>query len=123
MPDADEPEKRKRKPGRRPALVRSKSLTITLPPEDMARLLEQKKETGRDRSELLRRAWQGLPLTPRAKWTVRVVGFYRELVKLVKRLETIAENEQYESAVQLQAKAALDQVQQFMRTINEGDTQ
>ena len=79
--------------------------------------------TGHNRSELLRRAWQGLPLTLKVKWNVQVVDFYKEMVKVVEHLETIASTEQFEPAVQQQAKAALDQVQQFMHTLNEGDTQ
>lgn len=123
MPDADDSEKKKRKPGRRPQAVHAKPITITLPAEDMERLRVQAMVTGHHRSVLLRRAWQGLPLTPRVKWNVQVVDFYKEMVKLVEHLETVAGTEQFEPAVQQQAKAALDQVQQFMHTLNEGDTQ
>ena len=89
----------------------------------MERLRVQAMVTGHNRSELLRRAWQGLPLTLKVKWNVQVVDFYKEMVKVVEHLETIASTEQFEPAVQQQAKAALDQVQQFMHTLNEGDTQ
>lgn len=123
MADTDDSEKKKRKPGRRPQAVHAKPLTITLPPEDMERLQVQALVTGHKRSELLRRAWQGLPLTPKVKWNTQVVDFYKELVKLVEHLETIASTEQFEPPVQRQAKAALDQVQQFMHTLNEGDAQ
>lgn len=123
MADADDSEKKIRKPGRRPQAIHAKSLTITLPPVDMERLQVQALVTGHKRSELLRRAWQGLPLTPKVKWNTQVVDFYKELVKLVEHLETIASTEQFEPLVQRQAKAALNQVQQFMRTLNEGDAQ
>jgi len=123
MADAEDSEKKKRKPGRRPQAIRAKPLTITLPPEDMKRLQVQALVTGHKRSELLRRAWQGLPLTPKVKWNTQVVDFYKELVNLVEHLETIASTEQFELPVQRQAKAALDQVQQFMHTLNEGDAQ
>lgn len=123
MPDADDAEKKKRKPGRRPQAVRAESLTITLPPADMERLRVQALVTGHHRSVLLRRAWQGLPLTPKVKWNVQVVDFYKELVKLVEHLETIAVTEQFGPAVQQRATDALDQVQRFMHTLNEGEAQ
>ena len=122
MADTDDSEKKRRKPGRRPQAVHAIPLTITLPPEDMERLQVQALVTGHKRSELLRRAWQGLSLTPRVKWNTQVVDFYKELVKLVESLETIASTEQFEPPIQRQAKATLDQVQQFMHTLNEGNT-
>ena len=123
MSDADDAEKKKRKPGRRPQAVRAESLTITLPPADMERLRVQALVTGHHRSVLLRRAWQGLPLTPKVKWNLEVVDFYRKLVELVEHLEAIAGTEQFEPAVNQQATDALDQVQRFMHTLNEGDAQ
>lgn len=89
----------------------------------MDRLLEQKKQTGRSRSELLRRAWQGLPLTPQVKRGVLSVAFYRQLVRLVGGLEELVATDEFGPAIQGQAQAMLDQVQRFITVLNEGDTQ
>lgn len=123
MADAPKPEKKKRGPGPRPQATHYKSLTITLPPEDMTHLLKQVQQTGRNRSELLRRAWQGLPLTPRVQRGVLSVAFYRQLVRLVARLEELVNIEEYGSGIQGQAQVTLDQVQRFITVLNEGDTQ
>jgi hypothetical protein len=124
MTDSDEPEKKKRKPGPRPKSAgHYKSLTITLPPEDLEHLLEQVRQTGRNRSDLLRRAWRGLPLTPRVKRGVLSVAFYRQLVKLVEKLEELGSTDDFSPAIQRQAQTILDQVQGFIGVLNEGDTQ
>jgi hypothetical protein len=123
MPDSNEPEKKRRKPGRRPRPVHYIPLTITLLPEDMTRLLAQAQQTGRSRSELLRRAWQGLPLTPRVQRGVQDVAFYRELVKLVSNLEELVGKEEFGLVLHSQARVLLDQVQQFISILNEEDTQ
>ena len=123
MADSSKLEKKKRKPGPRPKPARYKSLTITLPPEDMDHLVNQAKQTGRTRSELLRRAWQGLPLTPQVKRDVLSVAFYRQLVKLVEGLEELVRTDEVGLDIQSQAQAQLDQVQRFLTVLNEGDTQ
>jgi hypothetical protein len=123
MTDSNGPEKKKRGPGPRPKALHHKSLTISLPPEDMDRLLEQKKQTGRSRSELLRRAWQGLPLTPQVKRGVLTVAFYRQLIRIVGQLEELVATDEFGPAIQGQARTALDQVQAFVGVLNEGDTQ
>ena len=123
MADSHKPEKKKRKPGPRPKAVRYKSLTITLPPADMEHLLEQVRQTGRTRSELLRRAWQGLPLTPQVKRGVLSVAFYRQLVRLVGGLEELVRTDEFGPVIQNRAQASLDQVQRFLTVLNEGDTQ
>jgi hypothetical protein len=123
MADSSGPEKKKRGPGPRPKALHYKSLTISLPPEDMDRLLEQKKQTGRSRSELLRRAWQGLPLTPQVKRGVLTVAFYRQLIRIVGQLEELVATDEFGPAIQGQARTALDQVQAFVGVLNEGDTQ
>lgn len=123
MADSNGPEKKKRGPGPRPKALHYKPLTISLPPEDMDRLLEQKNQTGRSRSELLRRAWQGLPLTPQVKRGVLSVAFYRQLVRLVGNLEELVATDEFGPAIQGQAQATLDQAQRFITALNEGDTQ
>jgi len=123
MAESPKPEKKKRKPGPRPKAACYKSLTITLPPEGMDRLLEQVRQTGRTRSELLRRAWQGLPLTPQVKRGVLSVAFYRQLVRLVGKLEELVNTDEFGPVIQGQAQASLDQVQRFLTVLNEGDTQ
>ena len=123
MSDSIEPEKKKRKPGPRPKAALYKSLTITLPPADMEHFLEQVRQTGRSRSELLRRAWRGLPLTPLVKRGVVSVAFYRQLVKLVGNLDELVDTDEFGPAVQGQAQTILDQVQRFISVLNEGDTQ
>jgi hypothetical protein len=123
MSDSTDSPKKKRKPGPRPKAVHYKSLTITLPPADMEDLLEQVRQTGRSRSELLRRAWRGLPLTPRAKRGVIAVAFYRQLVKLVGSLDELVGTDEFNPGIQRQAQTILDQVQGFISVLNEGDTQ
>lgn len=123
MTDSNGPEKKKRGPGPRPKALHYKPLTISLPPEDMNRLLEQKSQTGRSLSELLRRAWQGLPLIPQVKRGVLSVAFYRQLVRLVKNLEELVATDEFGPATQERAQTMLDQVQRFMTVLNEGDTQ
>lgn len=123
MSNSTEPEKKKRKPGPRPQAVHYKSLTITLPPADMDHLLEQVRQTGRSRSELLRRAWRGLPLTPQVKCGVLSVASYRQLVKLVGKLQELLTTDEFGPAIQGRAQTVLDQVQAFIGVLNEGDTQ
>ncbi|AMR25444.1 hypothetical protein A0257_22390 (plasmid) [Hymenobacter psoromatis] len=123
MSDAAKPEKKKRKPGPRPKAVHYKSLSITLPPADMDRLLEQVMQTGRSRSELLRRAWRGLPLTPLVKRGVLTVALYRQLIKLVRNLEELVSTDEFGPAIQGQAQVTLGQIQRFISVLNEGDTQ
>ena len=94
MSDSDSAEKKKRKPGPRPKAEHYVSFTITMSPADVLRLEEQQQATGHSRSELLRRAWQGLPLSPRTRHSLAVVKFYRELIELVAGLQQLGRTEQ-----------------------------
>ena len=79
--------------------------------------------TGRSRSDLLRRAWRGLPLTPRTQHSLTVVKFYRELVELTSSLRQLEQAAQVGPVIQDKAHSLLTQVERLMSTLNEGDMQ
>ena len=117
---SDQP-KPKRGPGRPKQPFHYESITITLPPDAMIRLEEQTVATGRSRSNLLWRAWEGLPLTPRRERTPEQVEHYRHLVKLATNLNQLVVLARVGQDVQAQAQATLSQVQQLLGKLNEGE--
>lgn len=123
MSEEDLPQRKKRKPGPRPKAEHYESFSITMSPADFRELQEQMRLTGRNRSDLLRRAWRGLPLTPRTQHSLAVVKFYRELVELVSSLRQLEQAAQVGPVAQHKAHFLLEQVERLMTTLNEGEMQ
>ena len=78
--EASEESKKKRGPGRPKQDVHYASFTITMPPGDLDRLNEQVATTGRNRSEILRMAWNDKPITMRHEPALD--EHYNQFVKL-----------------------------------------
>lgn len=116
-----DPKKEKRKPGRPKQDFHYESITITLPPDALIRLEEQAAATGRSRSNLLWRAWEGLPLIPKRERTPEQVEYYRHLVKLATNLNQLMVLARVGQDVQAQARVTLNQVQQLLSKLNEGE--
>lgn len=112
----DEP-KKKRGPGRPKRDIHYASFTITMPPDDLSRLNEQVVLTGRNRSELLRMAWKGMPLTPRHEPALD--EHYSQLVKLATNLNQLMSLAHLGLVPPAQIQHILVQVDQKMAEINE----
>ena len=123
MNESTPPRKRKRKPGPRPKAEHYVSFSITMSPTDVQRLEEQQRVTGHSRSELLRRVWRGLPLSPRIRHGLETVKFYRELITLAGSLQKLSGTAQYGPAAQALAEHLLDQLTHLLTQLNEGVTQ
>ncbi|WP_223648918.1 plasmid mobilization protein [Hymenobacter psoromatis] len=118
MPESEAPEepKKKRGPGRPKQDVHAVSLTITMPPGDFERLNEQVNTTGRSRSELLRMAWNGLPLTMRHEPALD--EHYGQLVKLATNLNQLMSLAHLGLVTQTQVQQILSQVDQKMAELS-----
>ena len=118
MPQDEAPEapKKKRGPGRPKQDVHSISLTITMPPADFDRLNEQVATTGRNRSELLRMAWNNKPLTMRHEPALD--EHYSQLVKLGTNLNQLMSLAHLGLAAPAQVQHILAQVDQKLAEIN-----
>lgn len=110
--EAPEEPKKKRGPGRPKLDVHAVSLTITMPPADLDRLNEQVATTGRNRSELLRMAWNGVPLTIRHEPALD--EHYSQLVKLATNLNQLMSLAHLGLVTQTQVQHILSQVDQKM---------
>lgn len=118
MPETEAPgePKKKRGPGRPKQEVHYVSLTITMPPTDLDRLNEQVVTTGRSRSELLRTAWNGLPLTMRHEPALD--EHYSQLVKLATNLNQLMSLAHLGLVTQTQVQHILAQVDQKMAELS-----
>lgn len=118
IPENEAPEepKKKRGPGRPKQDVHYVSLTITMPPDDLERLNEQVTTTGRSRSELLRMAWNGVPLTMRHEPALD--EHYSQLVKLATNLNQLMSLAHLGLVTQTQVQQILLQVDQKMAELS-----
>ena len=118
MPEdkASEESKKKRGPGRPKQDVHSVSLTITMPPDDLDRLNKQVTTTGHNRSEILRMAWNGKPITMR--YEPALDEHYSQLVKLGTNLNQLMSLAHLGLAPPAQVQHVLTQVYQKMAEIN-----
>lgn len=117
MPEDEAPEepKKKRGPGRPKQDVHFVSFTITMPPGDLERLNEQVTTTGRSRSELLRMAWNGVPLTMRHEPALD--EHYDQLMKLATNLNQLMGLSHLGMVMHTQVQQVLTQVGQKMAEI------
>ena len=113
---ASEDSKNKRGPGRPKQDVHYASFTITMPPGDLDRLNEQVATTGRSRSELLRTAWNGKPITMR--YEPALDEHYSQLKKLGTNLNQLMSLAHLGLAPPAQVQHILTQVYQKMAEIN-----
>lgn len=118
IPENEAPEepKKKRGPGRPKQDVHFISFTITMPPDDLERLNEQVTTTGRSRSELLRMAWNGVPLTMRHEPALD--EHYSQLVKLATNLNQLMSLAHLGLVTQTQVQQILAQVDQKMAELS-----
>ena len=118
MPQDEAPEepKKKRGPGRPKQDVHYVSLTITMPPDDYERLNEQVTSTGRNRSEILRMAWNDKPITRRHEPALD--EHYKQLGKLGTNLNQLMSLAHLGLAQPAQVQHILAQVNQKMAEMN-----
>ena len=103
---------KKRGPGRPKKDEHSVSFTITMPPANFDQLNEQVAATGRSRSELLRNAWGGVPLTLRHE--PGLDEHYDQLGSLATTLNQLLELAQLGLAQPAQVQNTLSLVNQKM---------
>ena len=108
--------KKKRGPGRPKKDEHYGSLTITMPPEDLLRLNEQVKQTGRSRSQLLRDAWNGQPITP--LYEPGLDAHYDQLIVMTTTLNQLLPLQQLGAEMQDKIRHILFQVEQKMGDLN-----
>lgn len=118
MPQDEAPKepKKKRGPGRPKQDVHSASFTITMPRADFDQLNEQVATTGRSRSELLRMAWNGKPITLR--YELAAAECYNQFVKLGTTLGNLEGSGYLEPVVRTQVQHILTQMDQKMVEIS-----
>ena len=118
MPQNDDSEesKKKRGPGRPKQDVHYASFTITMPPDDLDRLNEQVAATGRNRSEILRMAWNEKPITMRHEPALD--EHYNQLGKLGTNLNQLMSLAHLGLAPPAQVQHVLTQVDHKMAEIN-----
>ena len=114
--EASEESKKKRGPGRPKQDVHYASFTITMPPGDLDRLNEQVATTGRNRSEILRMAWNDKPITLRHEPALD--EHYNQLGKLGTNLNQLLVLAHLGLAPPAQVQHILTQVYQKMAEIN-----
>ena len=114
--EAPEESKKKRGPGRPKQDVHYASFTITMPPDDLDRLNEQVAATGRNRSEILRMAWNEKPITMRHEPALD--EHYNQLGKLGTNLNQLMSLAHLGLAPPAQVQHILTQVDQKMAEIN-----
>lgn len=114
--EAPEESKKKRGPGRPKQDVHYASFTITMPPDDLDRLNEQVAATGRNRSEILRMAWNEKPITMRHEPALD--EHYNQLGKLGTNLNQLMSLAHLGLAPSAQVQHILTQVDQKMAEIN-----
>lgn len=117
-PEEQVPEepKNKRGPGRPKQDVHYASFTITMPAADFDRLNEQVADTGRKRSEILRMAWNGKPITRRHEPALD--EHYKQLAKLGTNLNQLLILAHLGLAPPVQVQHVLAQVDQKMAEMN-----
>ena len=113
---APEESKNKRGPGRPKQDVHYASFTITMPAADFDRLNEQVADTGRKRSEILRTAWNGKPITRRHEPALD--EHYKQLGKLGTNLNQLMSLAHLGLAPPAQVQHILAQVNQKMAEMN-----
>ena len=114
--EAPEESKKKRGPGRPKQDVHYASFTITMPPDDLDRLNEQVAATGRNRSEILRMAWNEKPITMRHEPALD--EHYNQFVKLYTDLIQMKEMGFMGLVAQNQFEHILSQMDQEMVEIS-----
>ena len=107
---------KKRGPGRPKQSEHYASFTITMPPADFERLKEQVVATGRSRSELLRLAWNGVPLTQQHE--PQLDEQYHQLGQLATTLDQLRSLGQIGPLAQDQVQQVLAQVDQKMAELS-----
>ena len=114
--EAPKESKKKRGPGRPKQDVHYASFTITMPPDDLDRLNEQVAATGRNRSEILRMAWNEKPITMRHEPALD--EHYKQLGKLGTNLNQLLILAHLGLVPPAQVQHILTQVDQKMAEMN-----
>jgi hypothetical protein len=113
-----EPSKKKRAPGRpKAAFTHDATIQVRLDSGQLAQLTEQAQVTGLSRAAIIRAALDGVQVL-RAQPSDEQREHYRQLVKLATNLNQLIVLARVGHEVQTQARAALDQVQQLLSSLN-----